>query len=340
MVEWFLREVNFWENLRVHPLIRKTVDWGNTRKNCRRLNIYKKFQEKILEILSRQINIEDVIEIKNLLSDLKDKTMDYIVRQVGNTSQGLRHIHAPGSVAKKEGRNLYFGEEFTQETLYKLASRLCNSIALGDNIGIYSEDKDFMRELKQLASIDFGYPFKIELEELNIASYETEHPYIVFLKFILWLRERFEAEEDSGKKDSLLLILDRLKSSSISLFFMPTKKEKWRTISLPRLDLFINKWIQHEERRKGIRTFIDNIDNFLEVVLKESKRIKEYRKVRNLIDLLMDNYDTFCHELIEHGVPDFHAVRRMMDIILDLSTRYNVKLHFKPLMIVTEHWIF
>jgi hypothetical protein len=331
ITESFLRGINFLGKLRIHPLIGKAIDLGNIIRDVRRSEAYEKLNEKLVEILKKQVEKEDLVDIKNLLEDLRARAIDYIVKQTGKVEQGLRHIHAPSSVAREEGRNLYFGERFTQEALYKLASRLCDSIALGEALGIYSEDEGFMLDLKQIAYLDFKCSFKIELERLGVYEYEANHPYAVFLKFILWLMNKIDVEEDFEKKRLVISILDRLKTSAISLFFMPPDREKWCTIVLPRLDIFIERFIQSKESRMRIETLTNGLHNFITVAIREARRKREGEKVRNIIDLLMNNYETFCRRLIEHGALDFYAIRNMMDIIVDLSTKYNLKLSLKPL---------
>jgi hypothetical protein len=331
ITERFLREINFSGKLRIHPLIGKAIDLGNIMRDVRGSETYKRLNEKLIEILKRQVEKEDIADIKNLLEELRDRVIDYVVKQAGKVEQGLRHIHAPGSVARKEGRNLYFGERFTQEVLYKLTSRLCDSIALGDTLGIYSEDESFMLDLKQIASLDFKCPFKIELEGLGAYEYEANHPYAVFLKFILWLMSKFDVEENFEKKKLVISILNGLKTSAISLFFMPPDREKWCTIVLPRLDIFIERWIQNKESRIRIEVLVSGLHNFIRAAIREARKKRESEKVRNIIDLLMNNYEVFCRRLIEHGALDFYAIRNMMDIIVDLSTRYDLKLGLKPL---------
>jgi hypothetical protein len=343
IAESFLDEVNFGRKLRVHPLVGKVgkgnvrvIDMGNLMKSIRRSECYKKLYEKLTEISNRQETIEDITKVKNLLEDLKNKAVDFIVDQTGKTEQGLRHFHAPGSVAKSEGRNLYFpGEKYTQEILYRLASRLCDSIALGDDIGIYSENEALMRLFKQLACQKFKSKFKIELKDLEISEDEGEHPYAVLLGFIFWLAKLLLIEKEHEIRTLIQLILDNLKTSAINLFFMPQEAEKWSTINLPRLDIFVEKWVLNEESRDRIETLRSELKHFIATARREARRKGKIREVENTIDLLMNNYDAFCRRLIEYGNLDFYALRKMMDIIADLSSRYGLKMYLKPLGSVT-----
>jgi hypothetical protein len=332
-VNQFLKSIDFWGKLKIHPLVKKAIDWLGTARDYKKLDAYAKLRERVVKIMERDIvNLKDVSEVRVSLNELKDEILDYLSERYGNIKQGLRHIHAPGSDAKSEGINLYFpGEMYTQETLYRLALKLCSSIVIGDSIGIYSDDEDLMSKLRQITiGSGFGYEFKVGPEELNINEYEVEHPYIVFLKFIFYLREKVDVEESIDKKLLLQSILEKLKYSPVSIFFMPEGRERWCTITLPRLDLFIGRWIEGDSR-KNLESLIENIDNFVKNIIKESKKRKEYEKVKNAIDLLMDYYEILCRKLIEYGIPEYYATRNMMDLILDLGIKYDVKVYLKPI---------
>jgi hypothetical protein len=337
IVRDFLREINFSGKICAHPLIRSAVNIPNMMKskNVKGSEYYKKLNDKLIRILKEGMKAEDIIEIKDLLENLKNKAIDYITEQeVGKIEQGLRHIHAPGSVAKSEGRNLYFpGEKYAQETLYRLASRLCDSIALGDSIGIYSENEDLMVRFKQLAYQKFKSKFKIELKgkDLDISEDEANYPYAVLLGFTFWLAKLLLIEEEHEIRALVQSILDYLKTSAISLFFMPPEKEKWSTINLPRLDIFIDKWVLNEESRDKIETLRSELKHFITDARRKAKREGEVKEIENTIDLLMNNYDAFCHRLIEYGDLDLYALRGMMDIIVDLGTKYGLKMYLKPL---------
>ncbi len=339
IVEWLLEEIDFRGKFRQHPLVGKAVDLGNISKKYRKSIVYKKIQEKLAGVMDRQqVEIEDVIGIRCLLRELRDVVLEFIVRQVGDVTQGLRHIHAPGSASRKEARNLYFGEKFMEITLYELASKLCSSIALGDSIGIYSEDDDFMLKMRQLIESSFGPPFKIErdkLREIGVQMSNLNYPFVVFLKFVLWLKNQIDVEESQEKKGLYLSLLSKLQYATISIFFMPPNREKWCTIALPRLDFFINNWIQNEKSRRNLEALITNIDNFINASLRKSRKEGEMKKARNIVDLLMSSYEIFCRRLIEYGVPELYALRNIMDIMIDLGTRYNIKLYLKPFTLAT-----
>jgi len=337
VVKVFLSEVDFGGKILIHPIIKKAVLplWARIPYMIRKINEYRRMSEKINNLSNKKVEVKDIDEMKELLKSLKSKCIEYIVERIGDVKEGLRHLHAPGSVAQSEGRNLYFEKEsFTQKTLYSLASRLFDSISLGNDIGIYSEYEKLMETLKQLAVLEFGSPFIIQPEKLKIIRGEEDRPYISFLKFILWLKKESEEEEDEERGKLLLSILERLKTAPIIIFFVPEERERWCTITLPRIDYFMNKWIENKNLRECLEKFLDDIREFLLRIYEKAERRKERAKAENSIKILINNYDFLCRNLIEYGVPNFCAIRNMMNVIIDLSFTYDVKVSFSSLKVI------
>jgi flagellar biosynthesis chaperone FliJ len=321
----------FWEKFKIHPLIRKAIDWGGQVKLSKKLDSFKKIQEKINEISKkggRGIEAEDIEEIKNLLEVLKNDVLNSIAERYGDVEQGLRHLHAPGNVAKSEGINLYYSKEsYTKDTLYKMASRLCDSITLGDDIGVYTDDEDLMEKLRELVKETFNESFRIDLNKVNIDKDETSYPYITFLKFILYLKKIELTTKEESIKILLQKILEGLKRSPIYLFFMPGGEgERWATIILPRLDLFIEKWVEKDELRERLDNLNDNISTFIQLARK-----KKEKKIENYIDLLRNNYEILCYNLIAYGIPEYYSMRNILDIMLEISLIYDIKLYAKAI---------
>jgi len=336
-VKDFLNEVGFGKKSCDHPLVGEIVNWGTfSDKWVKKSEPYNKLSKKLTEILGKGLKTEYVIEVKTLLNDLRSQLIDYIlVKEICGAEKGIRNIHAPGSVAKGEGMGYYFpGEEYTEDTLHWLAFRLCSSIALGDSLGIYSENESLMLKLNQLAVQKFGSKFRIKPRDLGIDRYEAAHPYAALLGLILWLMKELMVEEKSELKTLIQSILDELRASPICLFFLPSgRREQWKTIYLPRLDIFIERWILNEKARKMLEGLRDGLRKFIGV----AERKGEESEVKNAIDLLMDNYDAFCRGLMEYSSLDLHAARRMMDIIVDLATKYGLSTHLRPLGSILSH---
>jgi len=324
----------FWEKFKKHSLIRKAIDWGGQARDIEKLNSFKKIQEEINELRKRgieKIGEKDIEEILKLLENLKNEVLDSIVKRYGNVEQGLRHPHAPGSAAKNEIRNLYYPKEsYTKDTLYKLASRLCDSITLGDDIGVYTDDEDLMELLRELVKETFNESFRIDLGKVNIDREETNYPYITFLKFILYLKKTELTITEESKKILLQKILAKLKQSPVYLFFMPGReKERWATIILPRLDLFMEHWIENNESRERLDNLNDSISTFI-----QQARKKKEKKIENYIDLLRNNYEILCYNLIAYGIPEYYAMRNILDIMIEISYIYDIKFYAKAITLL------
>jgi hypothetical protein len=357
VVEGFLEEVGFGKSGKRscnHPLVGKAIDWGTFARKVKTSESYNKLNRRLIEILERELKVEDIAEVSELLNDLRGQLIDYIItKEIRGAEKGLRHIHAPGSVARREGRNFYLpGEKYTDDTLCQLASRLLNSIALGDALGIYSESENLMLGLRQLAgqkfgsqkseSQKFGAKFRIEPKDLGINENEAIRPYAALLGLILWLMKELMVEEELELKSLIQSILNELRVAPICIFFMPSErgrrgKERWSTIYLPRLDIFLDRWIFDEKARKEIENLRDGLKKFIAAAYRAARREKKMSEVENTIDILMDNYDAFCRRLMEHGSLDLYATRRMMDIIVDLATKYGLHMYLRPLGSILSH---
>jgi hypothetical protein len=359
VVEGFLERIGFGKSGKRscnHPLVGKAINWGTFSRKVKASEPYNKLNRRLIEILERKLKVEDIIaEVSELLNDLRGQLIDYIITEEICGAEGLRHIHAPGSAAKREGRNFYLpGERYTSDTLCRLASRLFDSIALGDALGIYSESENLMRGLRQLAeheqkfgsqeseSQEFGAKFRIEPKDLGINENEAIRPYAALLGLILWLMKGLMVEEELELKSLIQSILNDLRVAPICIFFMPSERggrgrERWSTIYLPRLDIFFDRWIFDEKARKEIEDLRDGLKKFIAAAYRVAEREKRTGEVENAIDVLMDNYDALCRSLMEHGNLDLYATRRMMDIMVDLAIKYGLHMYLRPLGSILSH---
>ena len=65
-----------------------------------------------------------------------------------------------------------------------------------------------------------------------------------------------------------------------------------------------------------------------------AKRKERIREVENAIDLLISSYETLCKNLIEHGSLDLYAMRKLMNVIIDIAIKYDIKTFLRPLGLV------
>jgi hypothetical protein len=328
--EQFLSEIRFQNKITTHPLLRKVVDLGNLKRSIPRNDSYKHLNDRLLDIIHRgKPEITDISEIQVVIAELINTALNFVIKQACEAEKGLRNIHAPGSVAKTEALNLYFpGEKYTDEELSELALRLSSSIAIGENLGLFSENSKLMKELKQLSSQYFGKPYKIDnLKDLDISVYESNYPFATLLGFLLWLV--MKRDRSIGNERELLnSILNELKKSTIIIYFIPGReKEKWKTIRIPNLDAFVNNWILDRNNRDSIQGLRGVINSIISGVRKASKGRS---KLNNIMLVLMNYYESLCQRLIYYGDLDLYAMRRILDIIMEISTELDLRpdLHY------------
>jgi hypothetical protein len=327
----FLIEIRFQNKIFTHPLLRKVVDLGNLKLSITRSDSYKHLNDRLLDIIHRgKPEIADISEIQVVIAELIDTALNFIInKQACEAEKGLRNIHAPGSVAKTEALNLYFpGEKYTDEELSELALRLSSSIAIGENLGLFSENSKLMKELKQLSSQYFSKPYKIDkLKDLDISVYESNYPFATLLGFLLWLA--MKRDRTIGNERELLnSIINELKKSSIILYFIPGReREKWKTIRIPNLDAFVNNWILDRNNRDSIQGFRKVINS---IIIGVGKASKGRAKLSNLMLVLMNYYESLCQRLIYYGDLDLYAMRRILDIIMEISAELDLRpdLHY------------
>jgi hypothetical protein len=328
--EEFIKGVGLQDKIGMHPLLRKVLDLGNLARSIRRSSSYNDLNRKLLDIIHRgKPKIADISEIQGIIVKLIDSALDFIVKQACEAEKGLRNIHLPGSVARTEALNLYFpGEKYTTEKLSELTLKLCNSIAIGKSLGLFSENLELMKELRQLSSQYFGKPYKIDnLEDLDISEYESNYPFATLLGFLMWLAMKYD-QTVGDERELLNSILNELKKSSIILYFIPGgEREKWGTISVPNLDAFINNWLLDRNNRNSIQDLRKAINSIINVVKKAGK---DRTKLNNITQILMNYYEPLCQRLIYYGDLDLYAVRRILDIIIELSAEYELRpdLHY------------
>jgi len=328
--EQFLSEIRFQNKIITHPLLRKVVDLGNLKQSITRNDSYKHLNDRLLDIIHRgKPEITDISEIQADIAKLIDTALNFIIKQACEAEKGLRNIHAPGSVAKTEALNLYFpGEKYTDEELSELALRLSSSIAIGENLGLFSENSKLMKELKQLSLQYFGKPYKIDnLKDLDISVYESNYPFSTLFGFLLWLA--IKRDRSIGNERELLnSIINELKKSSIILYLIPGgDRGKWKTIRIPNLDAFVNNWILDRNNRDSIQGLRGVINSIISGVRKASKGRS---KLNNIMLVLMNYYESLCQRLIYYGDLDLYAMRRILDIIMEISTELDLRpdLHY------------
>jgi hypothetical protein len=236
----------------------------------------------------------------------------------------LRPLHAPGSVSRNEARNLYFGEVYSGQALSQLGTQLMNSICIGSNVAVYFDNQDLREDIHEELIREFGshHVLNRDLSRLRIHLVENREPYLVFMKLLLWLYERVEAQK------LLYRIVDLLKETEGTIYFAPGKEKiNYSTIPLPRLDLFLSGWLETARRRKTLKGMRDSLYFFMQGIEESARRVGELKVTQNKLSLFVMHYNTFCAYLLRSGSISHESLRWIINLILELSDRYKVNVY-------------
>ena len=242
--------------------------------------------------------------------------------------KGLRPIHAPSSVTIGEAWNLYFGEKYASEDLLRLSLSLLDSICFGDAIAIKFEGdlQDTMRTFIASNFHDKHVPREALDKELKISEPFLRKPYIVLLKFAIWLYEKYILETEVKEKALLEQVIKGLKVTPGTIYFVPKDRAFRSTILFPSLNMFISLWLEKEDHRKMLESLLNGIYNLWKSVRKASKERR--RKIDNYFKIMANNLNILCKDLIETAIINYSALRNILDITLEISLNYNIPVWF------------
>ena len=235
-------------------------------------------------------------------------------------TSGISPLHIPGSVTRDEARNLYYGEEYDRLALANFSLQLLRSICIGRAISIYTDDEELLDQIKDVFTRSFGKRHITEyqeLEELKIhGPSEQEKPYIVLFKFLLWLYTHYKTVSDE-ERSLLQQILRRMRNTNITIYLVPAERAKYRTILIPKLELFFKRWIDKEKKRKALIHLRNNFYRF------SSKGWRAGKDIQKIIEVFTNKYELFCHDLLKYGALNYEALREMINIIIDLQKTFK-----------------
>lgn len=326
----------------IHPLVKKMLDWGYLKGRTE----YGRMLEGVIEDLLIK-NIESSAEVKMLerkIEEFKEGILKDICKIVKGLGGDLRPLHAPGSVSRNEARNLYFREVYNKQALSQLGTWLLSSICVGKSFAVFFKNETLRDEMSTelLRNFKAFHILSRHLRKLCIHPLEMNKPYLVFLKFLLWIYERYETESEADAKGRLHRILNLLKETEGIIYFAPGKdKAKYSTIPLPRLDFFLSNWLEVEKRKNALKRARDSLYYFMQDVIRSAAKKKERKLAQDKLELLATYYDMFCTELLRSGFISYESLRRIINLVVELSDRYKdiyVNLSFfKELTLAEEY---
>ena len=305
----------------VHPIAKKTFDWAHIKYGA---NLEKFITKLLVEGVKSSADIKKLDE---LLEDFKEEIRGNIERVTKDVESGIRPFHAPGSVAYKEARNLYFGERYGGKALSQLSTRLLSSFNIGDDVGVYLNCEELRKDVDDVLNKEFGVggiPTE-DLGRLYIHKLERNKPYILLISFLIFLYETWEKETNAKGKEKFTRILSLLKETEGVIYFTPDRdKAKYSTLSIPRLDFFFSRWLESEKERRILSRMKKEFYNFMQNVMKNARKIGEERAAQNSLELFATYYDMICTELLRSSLISPELLRRIVDLVIELSERYTI----------------
>jgi len=316
-----------------HPLFRgtKLVNWPNIARE-RRDYLKLKAGELLKKFKDEMQQREDLEEIMQVARRYREGFVNDMISKAGDPEKALRPYHAPGSLSISEARNLYFGEKYGVDELLKMFQQLSDSICIGDSVAVYFEGGEAHRILKRYLGMHVREHIDGDLlqRELRIGRFESGKPYIVLVAFLLWLYDRFSRAGEYEERDMLRRILEELKIAAGLLYFVPgLDRAEYSTTALPSLHHFLSNWVENESRRRNLEALLGEVFHFSKDVLVAAMRRNERKRAEAELKLLAHNLEIFCKSLLETGALDRLALRRLVDIVVDLSLRYETPANLK-----------
>lgn len=318
----FAREIKNWIFECVHPIAKKTFDWAHIKYGANLENFIAKLLIKGIK------SSADIKELDKLLKEFREEIKRNIEKVTKDVKSGIRPFHAPGSVACKEARNFYFGETYESEALSQMSTHLLNSFYIGRDVGVYLASEELRKDIEDKLSKIFGVvgiPSEDLERKLRIHDLERSKPYILFVNFLIFLYKTWEEETNAKEKEKLTRILSLLKETEGVIYFTPGKdKAKYSTIPIPKLDSFFSRWLEAERGRKILLKMKEEFYVFMRDVMINARRIREERTAQNSLELFVAYYDMIYAELLRSSSISHELLRRMVDLVIELSERYNV----------------
>jgi hypothetical protein len=312
-----------------HPILRKVINWGGLKRKGRPL------EETIYDLLvkeDKELGAEEFRRLSEKLGEFREEALGYVEERMrGVEGRDLKPEHAPGSVSRTEAGNLYFGEGYNEQTLVQLATQLSDSTCIGQNFGVYFSNSELRDDLKRELISSFGKEHITspgDLHKLFIEpQLESDKPYLLLLKLLLWLYRRYLEEPEATRKGSLRRMCQLLRETDGVLYFTPgLERMKWATIPLPRLDIFFSRWLDADERRRSLQEMSHGLYHFIGDVRRAVTK-KAEPAVQNKFELLVTYYDMFCAQLLRSGTIPDEVLRRIVDIVMELSDQCGVSIN-------------
>ena len=318
--------------------IRKSLEIRPKKKISRNVkNKIKNTLESILYSQGIESNLEAIFDSIN--DFFEGDIIEFIAKSfISSISKlaSLRPFIFPGSIAEEKVYNLYYGEDFKADELIDMFIMFIKSVSIGNHIAIYLEGgaiSEITEDIKErLLMTQFGSRHIIgrALSRLKIGKHENDKPYVVFTKFLIWMFDVYEqylsGNEEAGR---LQQILEDIKECHGLIYVVAKFKGDRTTVLLPKLEGFYMIWLENKKARRALRALLYEISEFLEAAYSSARKIKKESIIENLERVIANYLEIFLRTLIEYGEIHWESLRRIIDILIEISIHFDVSFDFR-----------
>ena len=280
-----------------HPVFGNLVDlenlWDHLNKESTRIS------QKSFELYGNPNSDKALTVAQNLGEIIRSESAKYWASELTQSKKGIRPAMIPGSVAKTEARNLYYGDEsYSTDDTVQLALMLLKSITVGSSVSVYFEREfgEFIKEISKHGGFD--------MEEIGATQFESSYPFVTLVHLLIFVYEN--AGKDRGEVEQLML------QTSGVLYLTPGKKqhEKYMTFAVPSLRAFLNGWLMDEKKRDSLKKMFKAANGMA------SRSFAKSKKVRGDLDKMYNYLEIIATHLIDNGSIPWQPLRQLIDSLI------------------------
>ncbi len=308
-----------------HPVLKKLTDYGNLSKQLNRR------AASVIEEIVNSLDARDAEGLKRLMSlatefleRVKEIFVETMMRRIVEAEDDLRPTMMPGSVGRSEVPNLYVSREiYDRDDRVMLALQLSKSIAVGNWISVYFEGP-FHDYLRHLIRRKLGKPY-LDGSDIGASGWEMNEPMVTLLRLLLWVYGEIAGEKDRDQ------VIEMMKSSSGVVYFTPRDKERYTAFTFPQLNRFVDLWLRDEDRRRALEEMLDSIKMVSSISFRRGREAAARQ-----IEVLHRYLNLLAVSLLERATVPWEPLRRMVDIMIELASRYDAPASFHFIMLLGE----
>jgi len=279
-----------------HPVLKKLVNYGGASKYLNDESIG--IPQMTNELYGDPNSDKALVVAQNLGQTIKNKFAEYVASKLTLSEEGIRPAMMPGSVAKSEAPNLYYGgESYSADDTVQLALTLLKSIAVGQSVSVYFENGfgDYINEISKHG--------RFNMEEIGGEQFESSYPFVTLVHLLIFVYEN--AGKDRSEVEQLML------QTSGVLYLTPgTEHEKYMTFAVPSLRAFLHGWLMDEKKRDSLKKMFKAANGI------GNRSFAKSREVRGDLDKMYNYLEIIATHLIDNGSIPWQTLRQLIDSLI------------------------